>query len=64
VTRITAENALQNRSTADATVLEIRSRIPCEYGTYPDIDMRTEPGVGYVHKDGTPYPKMTRRGPG
>jgi hypothetical protein len=25
--------------------------------------MKTEPGLGYVHKDGTPYPKMTRRGP-
>jgi hypothetical protein len=26
--------------------------------------MKTEPGVGYVHKDGKPYPKTTRRGPG
>jgi uncharacterized cupin superfamily protein len=57
-------HCLQNRSTADATVLEIGSRIPGEYGTYPDIDMEAKPGVGYVHKDGTPYPKMTRRGPG
>jgi hypothetical protein len=32
-----------------------------EYATYPDIDMKTKPGVGYVHKDGTPYPKMPRR---
>jgi hypothetical protein len=33
---------------------------------YSDIDMKTEPGGGYVHKDGAPYPKtkMTRRGPG
>jgi len=44
-------------------VLEIGSRIPGEYATYSDIDMKTEPGVGYVHKDGRPYPKMTRRGP-
>jgi hypothetical protein len=25
--------------------------------------MKTAPGIGYVRKDGTPYPKMTRRGP-
>jgi uncharacterized cupin superfamily protein len=56
-------HCLQNRSTADATVLEIGSRIRGEYATYPDIDMKIKPGVGYVHKDGTPYPKMTRRSP-
>jgi hypothetical protein len=26
--------------------------------------MKAEPDGSYVHKDGTPYPKMTRRGPG
>ena len=57
-------HCLQNRGTVDATVLEIGSRIPGEYAMYSDIDMKTEPGSGYVHKDGTPYPKMTRRGPG
>ncbi len=57
-------HCLQNRGMIDATVLEIGSRISGEYATYPDIDMKTEPGGGYVHKDGTPYPKMTRRGPG
>jgi uncharacterized cupin superfamily protein len=57
-------HCLQNRGTTDATVLEIGSRIPGEYATYPDIDMKTKPVVGYVHKDGTPYPKMMRRGPG
>jgi uncharacterized cupin superfamily protein len=56
-------HCLQNRSTAAARVLEIGSRIPGEYATYSDIDMKTEPGIGFVHKDGTPYPKMTRRGP-
>jgi uncharacterized cupin superfamily protein len=54
-------HCLQNRSTADTTVLEIGSRIPGEYAMYPDIDMKTKPGVGYVRKDGTPYP-MTGRG--
>jgi uncharacterized cupin superfamily protein len=57
-------HCLRNNSDADATILEIGSRIAGEYAIYPDIDMKTEPGVGYVHKDGTPYPKMTRRGPG
>jgi len=55
-------HCLQNRSGADVTVLEIGSRIPGEYATYSDIDMKTSPGVGYVHKDGTPYPKAPRRG--
>jgi len=44
--------------------LEIGSRVPGEYATYSDIDMKTEPGVEYVHKDGKPYPNTTRRGPG
>ena len=56
-------HCLQNRGKVDVTVLEIGSRIPGEYATYPDIDMKTKPGVGYVHKDGTPYPKMARRDP-
>ncbi len=51
---------LQNRGVVDAMVPEIGSRILGEYATYSDIDMKTEPGGGYVHKDGTPYPKMTR----
>ncbi len=53
-------HCLQNRGTVDATIPEIGSRILGESATYPDIDMKTEPGGGYVHKDGTPYPKMTR----
>ena len=57
-------HCLQNSGTVDATVLEIGSRIPGEYATYSDIDMKAEPSGGYVHKAGTPYPKMTRQGPG
>jgi uncharacterized cupin superfamily protein len=57
-------HCVQNRSTAAATVLEIGSRLPDECTTYSDIDMKTEPGVGYIHNDGTPYPKVARRGPG
>jgi uncharacterized cupin superfamily protein len=56
-------HCLQNRGTEAAMVLEIGSRIPGEYATYSDVDMKTEPGVGYVHKNGTPYPKTARRGP-
>jgi len=56
-------HCLQNRGTVSAMVLEIGSRIPGESATYSDIDMKTEPGVGYIHKDGTPYPKTTRQGP-
>ena len=57
-------HCLQNRGTADAMVLEIGSRIPGESAVYTDIDMRTESGGSYLHKDGTPYPKTARRGPG
>jgi len=57
-------HCLQNRGTMDVTVLEVGSRIPGDYATYSEIDMKTDPGVGYVHNDGTPYPKMTRRGTG
>jgi uncharacterized cupin superfamily protein len=49
---------LQNRTAADAVVLEIGARREAEDATdYPDLDMRYEPGKGYVRRDGTPYPK-------
>jgi uncharacterized cupin superfamily protein len=49
---------LQNRSDANALVLEIGSRKPeqdaCEY---PDVDLRAPAREeGYVHRDGSPYP--------
>jgi uncharacterized cupin superfamily protein len=49
----------QNRSGADAILLEVGSSFPEDVAEYPDIDMRGEPD-GYVHKDGTPYgaPRM------
>jgi uncharacterized cupin superfamily protein len=47
----------QNRSTADAVLLEVGSRIAADAVHYPDIDMRTTAGMpGYQHADGTPYP--------
>jgi uncharacterized cupin superfamily protein len=40
-------------------VLEVGSRkIEDDEGDYPDIDMRfLKDDGGYVHKDGTPYPR-------
>ncbi len=48
---------LQNRSDAEALVLEIGARTPGGDGaTYPDIDLHIAPGAeGYTRKDGTPY---------
>jgi uncharacterized cupin superfamily protein len=48
---------LQNRSDAEAVVLEMGSRRPDEdAGTYPDIDLALPSrSGGYLHKDGTPY---------
>jgi len=46
----------QNRSDRDAVLLEIGTAHPdddvCEY---PDIDMVSDPAVGYRRRDGTPY---------
>jgi uncharacterized cupin superfamily protein len=57
---------LQNRSTADATFLEMGTRLPGDGAHYSDIDMmvppHSPPGT-YTHRDGTPYPKQERRGP-
>lgn len=56
-------HCLQNRSNADAVVLEVGTRKPGGDGAdYSDIDMIVRPGAGYTHKDGTPYPKNERRG--
>jgi uncharacterized cupin superfamily protein len=57
-------HCLQNRGTTDAVALEIGARVAGETAMYPDIDMKSEGGGGYLHKDGTPYPKAARRGPG
>lgn len=57
---------LQNRSNADATFLEMGTRLPGDGAYYSDIDMIAPPGAKpaqYCHRDGTPYPKRERRGP-
>ena len=57
-------HCLQNRSGADATVLEIGTRDRASnMAYYNDIDMIAQPGGVYAHRDGTPYPKAPRRGP-
>jgi uncharacterized cupin superfamily protein len=49
----------QNRSQADALLLEVGSRRPEDAVHYPDIDL-TAVGDGYFHRDGTPYPGTAR----
>lgn len=51
---------LQNRSTRDAVLLVVGSRVDDDHGEYSDIDMVFKRGPyptggGYAHKDGTPY---------
>ena len=54
-------HVLQNRSGAEAVLLEVGTRTPGgDSGDYPDIDMQFRQG-GYFHRDGTPYPKVDRR---
>ena len=55
-------HCLQNRSNADATVLEIGTRTPGgDTAYYPECDMVARSG-GYTRRDGAPYPKQERRG--
>ena len=57
---------LQNRGTIEALVLEIGTRNEGDSCPYCDIDMMAPPDgkpVLYVHKDGTPYTDIKRRGP-
>ena len=59
-------HCLQNRSSADARVLEIGTRVPGEMAYYSDIDMVAQAGgdrTVYTRRDGTPYPDTGRRGP-
>ncbi len=45
---------LVNRSSADATLLEVGTRSGGDSGVYPDIDMLFG-ARGFTRKDGTPY---------
>ena len=44
----------QNRSASDAVIMEIGTRVKGDEAFYPDIDLKTVPGQGYAHRDGTP----------
>ena len=49
---------LINKSDAMAVCLEVGARLAADVATYSDIDMMiANDDDGYVHKDGTPYPK-------
>jgi len=50
-------HCLQNRSQAEALVLEVGSRIEGEQAEYSGIDMRVGADGIYTRKDGTPYPQ-------
>jgi len=56
---------LQNRSNADALVLEVGTRRPEDDEVfYPDIDLRALRGrAGYAHADGRPYADAKPRNP-
>jgi uncharacterized cupin superfamily protein len=54
---------LQNRSGADALLLEIGSRDETDACDYPDIDLVLSQGKQYRHRDGTPYPDIRWRTP-
>jgi uncharacterized cupin superfamily protein len=59
-------HCLQNRTSADAVVLEVGTRIPEDAAYYPDIDMIAPAGgkpAAYIHRDGTPYTDLGRKGP-
>lgn len=47
---------IQNRSGAEAVLLEIGTRAPdTDHSDYPDLDMVVGPDEVYRHRDGTPY---------
>jgi uncharacterized cupin superfamily protein len=47
---------IQNRSNAEAVLLEIGTRAPtADHSDYPDLDMIVGPDEVYRHRDGTPY---------
>lgn len=56
---------LQNRSSADALVLEVGTRRPQDDEVlYPDIDLRAlKARAGYAHRDGQPYAEAKPRNP-
>ena len=59
-------HCLQNRSAAEARVLEVGTRAASDAAHYADIDMIAPAGgkpALYTRRDGTPYANIRRRGP-
>ena len=59
-------HCLQNRSSSEALVLEVGTRVATDSAYYSDIDMITPRGgkpALYTHRDGTAYEDIRRRGP-
>ena len=59
-------HCLQNRSDAEAVLIEMGTRIAADAAIYPDIDMLAPPHgqpAEYTRRDGTPYDGIRRRGP-
>ena len=59
-------HCLQNRTSQDALVIEVGTRIPGDGARYSDIDMIAPPHgkpAMYTRRDGTPYTDLRRRGP-
>ena len=57
-------HCLQNLSSAEATVLEIGTRVASDAGHYSEVDMAAPAGgqpAIYTRKDGTPYADIRRR---
>lgn len=53
---------LQNRTDQEVVVLEVGGRLPgADACHYSDIDLKVNAAGAYLHKDGSPYPGMTRR---
>jgi uncharacterized cupin superfamily protein len=56
----------QNRSGADALLLEVGTRVEGDGAEYPDVDLVHPPGgvpALYTRRDGTPYPDIRWRSP-
>jgi uncharacterized cupin superfamily protein len=55
---------LQNRSTLEALVLEVGTRLPGDGCYYSDIDMMIldDSPVGHTRRDGTPYARRSSNG--
>ena len=55
---------LQNRSSSEALVLEVGTRLPGDGCYYSDIDMMIidDSSVGHTRRDGTPYARHSSNG--